>query len=138
MVLVFLGLILGVTAPAFVGAVGEKAPDDAALALLRSARTTALRQGVRVEVTVAPKARRAWIRARSATPALDSTVVLGTSDGTTYSSTRERVHFTVFADGSAWGGTLLVSTGGGASLLLLDRQSGEPTVRPAAAGASLR
>jgi len=134
-VLVLMGLIFGVTAPAFIAQSDSDDASSPALALLRSARATALRQAVRVDVTLDPRSGRVWVRADRATPTLDSTWTLERSEGTEFVAAGDRLNFTFLPGGTAWGDTLFVQSAAGTQRISLDSRTGDPHADAGISGA---
>jgi len=111
-VLVLLGIVLGVAAPAVtLGRVGEGDGADTIVRMLESSRLTALKQSAQVDVTIDPRTGRVWIRAEAASPRLDTTFTVALPNGATLAAPRPRAQYTFRADGSGWGDTLVVTEG---------------------------
>lgn len=124
-VLVLLGLVLGVAAPAFtMRSGGEGDGADAVVRVLERARMTALKQSTEVGVTIDPLRGRVWIRADAALPRLDTTFVLALPGSATIAATRPRARHTFRADGSGWGDTLVVTEGIGSTRIMVEGLTG--------------
>lgn len=124
-VLVLLGVVLGVAAPAFMmRSAGEGDGADAVVRVLESSRLTALKQSTEVGVTIDPLSRRVWIRADAALPPLDTTFVLTLPGSATIAATRSRTRHTFRADGSRWGDTLVVTEGIASTRILVEGLTG--------------
>jgi prepilin-type N-terminal cleavage/methylation domain-containing protein len=122
-VLVVLGIVLSVVTPAYMASAAE---DEAAsvVALLRSARQTALMTTRAVDVTIDPQAQRAWVMSDDRANRLDTTFTLPLPVGTTLHANTRRVRFHFSADGAGWGDTLIVSSPRSAQRLFLATHSG--------------
>jgi prepilin-type N-terminal cleavage/methylation domain-containing protein len=116
LVLTLLGVMAGVTLPAFtgLGMAQETQPADAVLHLLRDARRLAIARGSEVSVLLDPASRRYRVDTTGLTGGrgtlVDTTLVL--ASGTTLAADSARVRFRFLATGAAIADTLRIRTNG--------------------------
>ena len=127
-VLVFLGIVAGASAPMFaaIGQAGAGAgPSRSIVGLLKRARTTAVEEGGTITVLVDPERARYWVRVAESGELLDD----GQFElpvGTTLRSARDRPMFTFYPTGPSFGDSLHVSTSDGVTLVTVDLWAGGP------------
>ena len=124
-VLVLLGLLLAVVAPAFVSLAEDEDTAARLQRILTSARATTLANAAHSELVFDPLTARIWIRSLDLRPVLDTSFVLFLPAGTTLVSADPRPRIIFRADGTVWGMPIIVREGSLVTELSHDPLTGE-------------
>jgi prepilin-type N-terminal cleavage/methylation domain-containing protein len=122
-VLVLLGIMLAVVTPALLTSGTERDAATMLAGTLESARTTAIRTASPVDVVVDPTAARIWISTLGGAARVDTSFTLE-SAGASYAAITRRARFHFRADGTGWGDTLIVTSGGRAASVFVHSLAG--------------